>query len=215
MGFAGLFVLSWLVAAGVDLEAFVSGAPSCAAEAHHCFGIRLHMVIEGGAAVRPPEWFAAQIIQANRLFAPAGVTFELHSAAPVEAERAEIETRLDRDLLGRDRFTTGVIHVFVVRRLADVDIVGEQIRGVHWRDRGRTSRRWIILSSIGSSRVLAHELGHFFGLRHSSYRVSIMNKRPRSEPPWEERVFARPELARIRTRAHALVRSGALATRSR
>jgi hypothetical protein len=209
-----LFVLSLLAAAGGDLRAFERAAPSCPAEARYCFGIDLHIVVEHGAPVQHPRWFAEQIASANRLFAPADVAFELRDVRSIEAGKAEIETRLDRDLLGRDHFSAGVIHVFVVRRLADVDIAGEQIRGVHWRDRGDTSRRWVILSAIGSAQVLAHELGHFFGLPHSRYEVSIMNKKPRPDPPWEKRVFAAPELARIRDRAWHLVHRRALVRRN-
>ena len=40
----------------------------------------------------------------------------------------EIVLVAKRDALGHDRFTRGVVHVFVVGRLADVDIAGNEIR---------------------------------------------------------------------------------------
>jgi hypothetical protein len=208
-------VLAALAARGGDLPAFSKGAPRCEAETRHCFGVDLHIVVEGKRPVQTPKWFALQISEANRLFAPIDAAFELRSVNAVEAESAEIDTRLERDLLGRERFTRGVVHVFVVRRLADVDIEGEEIRGVHWRDRGDTSRRWIIISSIGESRVLAHELGHFFGLRHSRYAISLMNKTPRSSPPWKKRRFAPEEVERMRARMRRMLRTGALVNRAR
>ena len=214
-GLTSLLLLGVLAAGGSELPAFSREAPRCEVDTPHCFGIDLHIVVEDDKPVQTSRWFARQISEANRLFASIDTTFELRSVEAVEAESAEIDTRLERDLLGRKRFTRGVIHVFVVRRLADVDIAGEEIRGVHWRDRGDTTRRWIILSSIGESRVLAHELGHFFGLRHSRYAVSIMNKTPRSSPPWKERRFAPEEVERMRAHMRRMLRTGALLHRPR
>ena len=191
-------------------EAFVTGSPPCPAAARRCFELAVHVVEVDEVPVQTPVWLAAQVREANRLFAPIGVGFRVGSVAPVDAERTDVDTRLDRDLLGRDEHSLGVIHVFVVRRLADVDVEGEVIRGVHWRDRADTSRRWIILSSIASSMVLAHETGHFFGLPHSSYRTSIMNKSPHMNPPWPMRTFVDEELAIMGRRRDAMVADGTL-----
>ncbi len=104
------------------------------------------------------------------------------------------------DQIGKKIFHKGVAHIFVVRQLDDVDIAGEVIRGLHWHLRGDRSKRWIILSSIGGTVVLAHELGHFFGLPHSRYVESVMNKKPREAPTWEERIFAEPEVTKMLAR---------------
>ena len=224
---AGLLLSSTLVAAGPTLgamgavtlaraqgelgrEAFVTGAPRCPESARRCFEIALHVVVEEGQDVQTPQWFAAQVREANRLFAPVGVGFTVGSVETVEAEFADVQTRLQRDMLGRREHSLGVVHVFVVRQLADVDVEGEVIRGVHWRDRAETSRRWIILSSIASSMVLAHEAGHFFGLPHSKYRISIMNKSPHRDPPWSERVFHEEELVIMAGRRDEMVGDGTL-----
>lgn len=191
-------------------EAFVAGSPACPVEAKRCFAIALHMVEEDGADVRTPQWVAEQVTEANRLFAPIGVGFRVGSAKAVDARFADVRTRLDRDLLGRDEHTLGVVHVFVVRRLADVDVAGEVIRGVHWRDRSQTSRRWIILSSIASPMVLAHELGHFFGLPHTTHPQSIMNKSPHMDPPWHLRTFPKEEQAIMARRRDAMLGDGTL-----
>jgi hypothetical protein len=191
-------------------EAFVAGSPPCPEAAKTCVELALHVVEEGGQDVQTPEWMAAQVHEANRLFAPIGVGFRIGSAQAVDAAFADVKTRIDRDLLGRDEHTLGVVHVFVVRRLADVDIEGEVIRGVHWRDRAQTSRRWIILSSIASSMVLAHELGHFFGLPHTSHRQSIMNKSPHMDPPWHLRSFPKEEQAIMARRRDGMLEDGTL-----
>lgn len=191
-------------------QAFVTGSPPCPAEASRCFELAVHVVEEGGEDVATPQWMAAQVREANRLFAPVGVGFRVGSAKVVDAAFADVQTRLDRDRLGRDEHTLGVVHVFVVRRLADVDVAGEVIRGVHWRDRAETSRRWIILSSIASPLVLAHELGHFFGLPHSRHRESIMNKLPHMDPPWHLREFPEAEQAVMKRRRDEMVADGTL-----
>src|SRR5690606_9293769 len=109
------------------------------------------------------------------------VNFEIVAASPLPISALEVSTRAERDALA-PHFTRGVAHVFVVGRLADVDVAGAEIRGVHWRLRGDRSRRWVILSKIAGSLVLTHELGHFFGLPHSDHDISVMNKTPRPPP---------------------------------
>ena len=106
--------------------------------------------------------------------------------------------------------------MFVVGRLADVDVAGDEIRGVHWRLRGDRARRWVILSKIARSLVLTHELGHFFGLPHSSHDISVMNKTPRPPPPDGAALsFAAPEFARMRKRRDRMLGDGMLVDRAR
>jgi hypothetical protein len=191
-------------------EAFVSGSPACPEEARRCFELAFHVVEEDGADVQTPQWVAEQVQEANRLFAPVEVGFRVGSAKVVAGELADVRTRLDRDRLGRQEHSLGVVHVFVVRRLADVDVEGEVIRGVHWRDRAETSRRWIILSSIAAPMVLAHELGHFFGLPHTKHRESLMNKSPHMDPPWHLRTFPKEEQAIMARRRDEMIADGTL-----
>ena len=211
---AGLAVLTHLAKEG-GRELFVDGTGECPREAKRCFGIALHVVEVEGKPVAPPLWVYQHVETANRLFAPISVGFEVVSVEAEAAELAHMDTRKDRDLLGREDFNRGVVHVYVVAQLDDVDIEGEQIRGVHWRDRADTSRRWIILSAIGSRMVLAHELGHFFGLPHSKYQVSIMNKTPRPKPKWRDRVFAKPEVEKMKRHRDAMLADGMLIDRNR
>lgn len=181
----------------LGLRAFETGTGRCE-PGRACVGLVVHVVVDGGEPVRPPQWFAAQVAAANRLYADIDVAFEVAAVREAPASQAEIGSRSDRDALGRDASDPGVVHVFVVRRLADVDIEGDEIRGVHWRVRSDPNRRFVILSSIAPERVLAHELGHFFGLPHSRFAISIMNKTPRDEPPPELRGFHPSELAIMR-----------------
>ena len=189
--------LAMLLRVGALAGDFMAAVPACPKDAGHCFGIELFVVLERGEPVQSSQWWAAEVARANDLFAPMDVGFELAAVHFIGEQWAHIDTRLTRDKLGRRDRARGVMHVFMVRQLDDVDIEGNRLYGVHWRDRGRAGQRWIILSARDSSATtFAHEAGHYFGLPHSSYAVSIMNKSPRDEPPWTERVFAEPEVDR-------------------
>ncbi len=202
----------------LGFRAFETGTGQCPAKAKFCFGLAVHIVTSDGTRegepVQTPVWLHDQIAHANRLFAVISVGFEVASADTLASEVGDVQTRSDRDQLGRHVFSTGVVHVFVVKLLADVDIAGEVIRGVHWRYRPDVTKRWVILSSIASFTVMAHELGHFFGLPHSKYEVSIMNKSPR-DLPWPDRVFAKPEVEITGRRTSEMLADGSLKNRRR
>ena len=211
----GSLAFAWLVAAGNVATAFEAAVPDCGASVPTCVGIELFVVVRDGEPVQTPHWFSAEVEHANQLFAAIGVGFELAAVHPVSARWGHIETRLHRDQLGRehDRIS-GLAHVFMVDVLEDVDVADNTLYGVHWRDRADVSHRWVILSGKDSSAsALAHEMGHYFGLPHSGYKISIMNKRPRETPTWPERVFAPPEVRRMKQELAAMLKSGFLVAR--
>ena len=191
------------------LACFVDGTPACP-EGRRCAEIHLHVVVGSEGPVQSPQWLAESLEHAHLLFEPAGVGFRVAAVDAIGPEFERVATRAQRDAIGRQRFGKGVIHVFLVGRLDDVDLPGEQIRGVHWRQRSNTDKRWIIASKIGSKIVLGHELGHFFGLPHSRYTRSVMNKAPREQPPWDERVFVPDELAIVEDEAARMFADGSL-----
>jgi hypothetical protein len=194
LGIATMLVLVNVAYAGPDADAVMRSAPACDAARAHCFKIQLHVTRDTNFVVTP-EWIAAKVDAAARLFEPLDTTFELAGIDELPAKFARVATRADRNAIANGRLGGTTLHVFVVAKLDDVDHAGDEIRGVTWHAHDTT---YIILSSIAPERTLAHELGHFFGLPHSTYAISIMNKTPRDEPPPEDRRFADEEIEAMR-----------------
>lgn len=171
-------------------EAALALMPPCPEVAARCFGVRLH-VAEGDDAipVATAAWLAEQVGHADLVFADVAVGFEVAAVVSAGAELRRVLSRADRDAIGRKSYDRRLIDVWVVAQLANVDDPGD-IRGVHWRDRKRRADRWILLSAIAPTHVLAHELGHFFGLPHSDAPGSLMNKTGDPTPSLERRFVA-------------------------
>ena len=160
----------------------------CAASAHAdpvTFEISLHVVKD----VQTPDWLAAQVTVANKHFAVVDAAFEVTSQDELDAAATHVVTRADRNALAK-LVTDHKIHVFVIQKLENVDDAKVPVHGVTWRADGK---KYIIIGADAIDRVLAHELGHVFGLPHSSYPISIMNKTKRDQPPVEDRRFADEE----------------------
>lgn len=191
-----------------ELAALTAALPACEVARAHCIGIQLHVPVavdRGDAVIAHAEWLAVQLAEANRHFAPIDVGFQVVGADALPAGAGHVATPADRDAVADGRLTGKVIHLFLTGQLDDVDQPGEEIRGVTWHRRGE-ERKYVILSTVAPERVLAHELGHVFGLPHSAYAISIMNKRPRTEPPVERRTFADAELTAMRPVLRRLLR---------
>ena len=193
-----------------DFAAMMAALPSCDAARAHCIGIRLHVTVADSGPIVAPDWLASQLAVANRHFASLDVGFQVVEIDALPASTAHIGTPGDRDSLAADRLGSGAIHVFIVGRLDDVDREGQIIRGVTWRTR-KDERKFVIVSVAAPDRVLAHELGHFFGLPHSTAAMSIMNKRERKQPPVEQRTFTDAEIAAMQPVLGRLLRTELIA----
>ena len=176
-------------------------------------GVRVFALEDDEHPAVSRAWFHERLGHANRLFDVIGVRFEVASWESLRVANAPVDTRAQRDALGAAMNHEGQVDVYLVPRLTDVDAPPAQIRGVHWRLRRDTSRRWIIMSAISGPMVLAHELGHFFSLPHGAEPTSIMNKRPRRNPPWEQRVFTPREQTAMVTALKRMLDSGRLTPR--
>jgi hypothetical protein len=196
-----------------ELAALTAALPACEAARAHCIGIQLHVPVavdRGDALIAHADWLAVQLAEANRHFAPIDVGFQVVGAGALPAGAGHVATPAERDAVADGRLTGKVIHLFITGQLDDVDRPGEVIRGVTWHLRGG-DRKYVILSTVAPERVLAHELGHVFGLPHSKYAISIMNKTERAEPPPEQRTFAGEEFAAMRPVLGRLLREQVIA----
>ena len=100
------------------------------------------------------------------------------ASGPGDALPSAIATVADRDALAPLAPNDGTVHVFVVATLADKDKDGGVIGGVTWP---HAKRRYIIVSHDDAREdTLAHELGHFFGLSHTTDAHDLMT--PLREP---------------------------------
>lgn len=209
---AGVVALAGVARADTPDElAAVRRAPAgCDKARAHCFGLALHVAADVRGLVVTPDWVAAQVATANRHFARLDVGFQLAGVDALPPSAVHVETRRDRDDLANDRLGGKLVHVFVVGQLDDVDIDGAIAYGVTWHQH-RDDRKYVIVSAQALERTLAHELGHFFGLPHSSYAISIMNKTERTEPPVDQRTFADEEIEAMRPVLQRLLRDKVIA----
>jgi hypothetical protein len=136
------------------------------------FGLSFAIARDGKDRVVDDPWVRNQIDDANRLFVPLGVRFRWKYEKDLPEPHGELHSRKDRDALAA-LGERGVIDVFVVRELEDVDTPGINRMGVCWQGPGR---RFVIVARSAVATVLAHELGHFFGNhQHSTVKNNLMS----------------------------------------
>lgn len=167
--------------------------------------LSIAVAAEGGSPVQDDAWIDAQVAEAERLFGPFGVHFRKTVQRPLPSLFARLETRKDRDALDAER-TRGVVNVFVVAALRDVDDWRLYRMGVHWRNGATPAHRYVIVTADALSTTLAHELGHYGGLGHSAVANNLMSYRRDGE-----HVFLHPaQGATARTFARFAFASGEL-----
>jgi hypothetical protein len=156
--------------------------------------------IEGEKVVDDP-WMEAQWAAVDRLYADIGIRFERHLTTALPETSARLETKEDRDALG-PRVKDGVINVFFVKSLLDIDEIGRIRMGVCWRAPG--NRRLVAVASNAKPTVLAHELGHFLGNGHSKVTDNVMSYDRTGGPVF----FDAAQKKKMRATAQQLLRDG-------
>ncbi len=186
-----------------DLPSLIATSPACDAARTTCIGIRLHVPVTADGPITDAAWIERQLAGANYHFAALDVGFQIVGIEPLPESASVIDDREERASLGA-LISGKVIDVFITADLVDIDKPGGMVYGVTWWTTG--DRKFVIVSTKAWERTLAHELGHVFGLPHSKYAISIMNKSPRETPPREERTFHKAELAKMKPRLKELLR---------
>lgn len=153
-------------------------------QADRPFEVLFHVARQDGEPVADDAFLDAQLNRATELFKPTGVSFRRAGKVPLKGP-ARLLFRKQRHALGQ-WVRPGVINVFVVGHLRDVDEPDRIRRGVHWRPRGYPEgTHLVILAAYAGNNVLAHELGHFFGNRkHSDVPGNLMSYQSGEGPPF-------------------------------
>jgi len=144
------------------------------AAASTTFGLSIAVAKKDGAPVRDEAWIASQIAEANTLFSRADVSFRWTLVKELAPAHTEMHTRADRDALSALTEPRGVVDIFLVASLEDVDEPGRMRKGVAWTHEP-DKKRYIVLSAEAPKQVLAHELGHFFGNPHTTVPDNLMS----------------------------------------
>jgi hypothetical protein len=136
--------------------------------------LTVHVAAGADGPIADDAWLDHEVATATERLGGAEIS---RTAGGADGVPDAIATVDDRDALAAMADDDGTVHVFVVERVADKDKDGV-IGGVTWVH-GR--RRYIIVSHTdGREDTLAHELGHFFGLSHTSDPHDLMT--PAREP---------------------------------
>ncbi|MBI4702348.1 MAG: hypothetical protein HY744_14595 [Deltaproteobacteria bacterium] len=142
--------------------------------------LALAVATADGAGVVSDAWIDQEISEAQRLLGPHGVRITAVERRSLPERYRQLDTRAERDELAA-HCRRGVINVFFVAALRNVDLPERFIQGVRWQPQREGQKSYVIVSSVATPTTLAHELGHFFGNPHSQVDNNIMSYR-RSDP---------------------------------
>ncbi len=129
---------------------------------------------EARVPVVDATFVAEQLAAVASLYAPFGVSFAATDPSDLAARYLTLETRADRDALGAE-LGVDVVDVFFVASLRDVDDPSLYRMGVTWRKLTDLTKKYVIVAASARPTTLAHELGHYLGLDHTSVKNNLMS----------------------------------------
>lgn len=139
--------------------------------------ITLHVATDDGEPVMSRAAAQAWVRRANQALAPYGLSVEVVAVRRMPAGWSEVTRWQSRRALAGYAPPDGTIHVFAIDALDDGRRM-RRIRGLHWRYRGLTrslrGREYVVVTTAAPSTTFAHEIGHLFGLRHTTRVDNIM-----------------------------------------
>lgn len=142
--------------------------------------VTLHIATEGGYPVASHKRVERWVRRANEELAPWGIEVSVRSIRYMPEGFTSVTRWRDRRALAEYAPRDGTVHVFVIEQLdaRPRRIFRRRIRGLHWRYRGLNrelrSREYVVVTRGAPTTTFAHELGHLFGLRHSTRTDNIM-----------------------------------------
>ena len=123
-----------------------------------------------------------QVQKANDVYADAGLRFSVRISEQTLTKktrgRCTILTKRQRDSFESLANSVAGPVVIVVDRIQDDRVASYNLKGLHWR---RMKSHWVYLTREARSYVMAHELGHYYGLRHDMKGGNLMAPGP-SDP---------------------------------
>jgi hypothetical protein len=163
-------------------------APERSSGRRHAAAVKVpvwvHLATAAGDPVVSRFRVRAWLRRANAALAPYGIELVAQRVTRLPAGAAHLDTWRSSQRLAAYAPVDGRVHLFV---LGDVDgtplgrsilRAGKRVRGLHWRYRGvrreLRGRQYIVVTGHAPSTTLAHEVGHLFGLRHSTAEDNIM-----------------------------------------
>ena len=140
--------------------------------------VTVHLATEAGNAVTTRADVAAWLDRANQELEPYGIEVEVRAVRRMPAGWSSVTRWQARRALAKYAPNDGTIHVFGISELDDGARLGRRVRGLHWRYRGLArglrGREYVVVTRDAPDTTLAHELGHLFGLRHTTRDDNIM-----------------------------------------
>jgi hypothetical protein len=139
--------------------------------------VTFHMATDDTDSIVSRRDVRTWVTRANRALEGFGIEVDVVAVRRMPQGWGSVTHWRSRRALAKLAPSDGTVHVFAIEEL-DEGRRTRRVRGLHWRYRGLASslrgREYLVVTREAPSTTFAHELGHLFGLRHSSRADNIM-----------------------------------------